>query len=160
MILEKNFTNAILLSASVFVALMVIVPPVHTLAQNDAQIDEKVRVHKATIEDVGEIQGSLSVDIGGGSVRVITNASTTVFSGTGDEISFVNLSEGANIYVFGKYDKETNTITADKLVVRNKRITERTTLSRAEMARNKIRGEDRDVKTPPFEVLGLTEKEN
>lgn len=155
MMLEKNFTNAVLLSTSVFVAFMVVMPPVHSLAQNNVEIDEKVRVHKAVIEDVNEALASLSVTIDGGSVSVITNASTTVFSGTGDETSFVALAEGSNIYVFGQYDKHTNTIVAEKLVIRNKRITERTGMSRAEMSRKKTQGEDKEFKTPPFEVFGL-----
>lgn len=149
--MEKTITNAVLLSASIVVVCLVVFPPLHLWAQNDIQIDEKVKMHKATIEDVDTGRGTVTVLIGESTVPVTTNASTTVFFGNGDEASLDALQSASNVYVFGSYNKETRTIEAEKVVIRNKRITERTTLSRAQQEQVKTSGT-----FSTFEMLGLT----
>lgn len=154
--MEKNFTNAILLSTTVFVAFMMVYPPVHSSAQNADSVDEKVRVRKVTIESVDYMNNSLVVHAEGGDDRpidVATNASTTFFYGNGDEADLPVLRPGMNIYLFGTYDKEDKEIEAEKIVIRNKRVTERTGPSRAEMARTNLR-KGLDPETPDFRLLG------
>jgi len=149
--MEKTFANATLLSATVLAAFMIMIPINHLSAQNEVKIDEKVKVRKGTIEDIAKDMSSFTVNVDGASISVRTNASTTISLGNGDETDLSSLKDGANIYVFGDYDSQTKDITATKIVIRNKRITERTSLSRAEMKANQ------SLKlTSPLEVFGLT----
>lgn len=131
--MEKTFTNAVILSATVMTAFMVFTPLKHLSAEGGAVLDEKTRIRKVVVEDVDFKTNTLVVDIDGTSVPVTTNASTTVFMGNGDETQLPSLRPGTNIYLFGHYNAETKQIEAEKMVIRNKRITERTSLSRAEL---------------------------
>lgn len=151
--MEKIFGNAVLLSATVIVACLVIFPPLHLWAQNDIKIDEKVKVHKAVVVDTNEQNHSLTVKIDESEVPVIMQASTTIFLGNGEEATFDNVQPGTNLYVFGSYDSEARNIAAEKLVIRNKRITERTSLSRAEQERV-----NSSFTLPSFDTLGLSTK--
>jgi hypothetical protein len=126
--MEKTFTNAILLSATVLTAFMVIAPPLHLSAQNEVVIDEQIKVRKVSVESIDPKTHSLIVKLEGlddVSVPVRTNASTTVYIGNGDETALLALQPGVNIYVFGEYNNVTKDIEASKIVIRNKRITAR-----------------------------------
>ena len=111
---------------------MIVTPLGHLSAQNEVIINEKIKVHKVVVENVDFKTNTFVVSFEGKTISVTTNASTTVFLGTGIETELPTIREGSNLYLFGLYDKETNTIAAEKMVIRNKRITERSTLSRAE----------------------------
>lgn len=150
--MEKTFTNAVLLSTTVALAFLVVFPPLHLWAENDVPIDESVKVHRATIDESSEA-GIMSVLIENISdpVRVLVSASTTVYFGNGDEAAFDILQPGTNVYVFGRYDKDRRGIAAEKIVIRNKRITERTNPSRAEQTR-----QSRTIPLSALETLGLT----
>lgn len=158
--IEKNFTNAILLSGTILTVCMIVFPPLHLAAQNEVVIDEHIKVEKVSVESVDFKDNSLVVvfekndDI---VLPVRTTASTTILLGNGDETQLPAIRSGMNVYLFGTYDKETGVVTADKIVIRNKRITERTSMSRAEAARNNFRAAPTITRTPPFEILGLTE---
>ena len=153
--MEKTFANAVLLSATVVVACLVIFPPLHLWAQNEIHINENVKVHKETIEDVRGDSGTIIVHIDESSVPVYMTASTTVALGTGEDGTINNLEPGANVYIFGSFSKETQSITADKVIIRNRRITERTSRSRAEEERLN-QGTGFGIST--LGALGLTSK--
>jgi hypothetical protein len=149
--MEKTFVNATIFSATVITAFMIMIPINHLSAQNDVQIDESIKMRKALVSDIDWDTSTLTVDIEGFSVPVYTNASTTFFLSNGDPTLIPSFKPGQNIYVFGKYNPETRSIAAEKMVIRNKRITERTALSRAEMnssAKESLRS--------PLDILGLT----
>jgi hypothetical protein len=131
--MEKTFTKAILLSATVFTAFMIVVPISHLSAQNELNIDEKVKFHKAVVTNVNFNANTLLVTIDDASVPVITNASTTVFLPNGDETKMSSVRDGSDVYVFGYFNQETKVITADKIVLRNKSALGRKTLSKAEL---------------------------
>lgn len=154
--MEKNFTNAILLSATVLVAFMIVYPPMHLSAQNTSTIDPSVKVRKVTVESVDYSGGSLVVHLEGdddSTIDVTVNASTTFFYGNGDDADLPVLRSGMSIYLFGSYDTEDEEIDAEKIVIRNKRVTERTSPSRAEMARTSLR-QGFAPNTPEFNLLG------
>jgi hypothetical protein len=133
--MKKIYINAILATSAAFVALMVIAPLGHLSAQNEISIDAKQKVHKTTVTTINVDSKTLSIDVEGTSVPVITNASTTISLGNGNQTEFTAIRTGTNVYVFGSYDPESKTILADKIVLRNKSKTERTSLSRAELER-------------------------
>lgn len=114
-------------------AFMIFTPLKHLSAESEVVLDEKTRVRKVVVENVDFKTNTLTVDVDGARVAVTTNASTTVFFGNGDETQLPSVRSGTNIYLFGHYNPETKHIEAEKIVVRNKRITERTSLSRAEL---------------------------
>lgn len=157
--MEKNFTNAIVLSATVFAAFMIVFPPLHISAQNTNGIDEDTRVRKVIVDSVDFKNNSLIVhpenddDV---SITVSTNASTTFFFGNGEETELPAIRQGTSMYLFGMYDKEVDQIDADKIVIRNKRITERTSPSRAEMARTSLR-QGFSPDTPDFNLAASSE---
>jgi hypothetical protein len=106
---------------------------------------------KALVSDVDLDTSAFTVEIDGAEVVAYVSASTTLFLGTGDPAPLASLKAGQNIYLFGKYDPVTRSITADKVVIRNKRITERTALSRAELKKDKD-----ELSLSPLYMLGLT----
>lgn len=153
-IMEKNFTNAILLSGTVLAAFMIIYPPIHISAQNTNTLDEDIKVRKVIVESVDFRNNTLVVhpeDDDDFSIRVATNASTTFFFGNGEETELPAIRPGAGIYLFGTYDREDEEIDAEKIVVRNKRITERTGPSRSDMARTNLR-QGYSPNTPDFNL--------
>ncbi len=152
--MKKTFFNAILLASAAFVALMVATPLNHLSAQNEVSIDPKQRVHKTSILSINAETRTLTVDIDGVSVPVTTNASTTVSLGNGNETELGEIRNGSNVYVFGTYDPESKSILADKIVVRNKSKTERTSLSRAQLENQATP----QVPSGPLDDLGLTVK--
>ena len=117
---------------------MIFTPLGHLSAQNEVTVDEKIKVHKVTVESADFKTNTFVVSFEGKTIAVTTSASTTVFLGTGIETELPAIREGVNLYLFGTYNKETNTIAAEKMVVRNKRITERTTLSRVEQKAQEV----------------------
>lgn len=131
--MEKTFTKAILLSATVFTAFMIVVPIGHLSAQNEIKIDEGVKFHKATVSNVDFTTNTIIIVLDGASVPVVTNASTTVFFPNGDETALPSVQNGSEIYVFGNYNAETRVINADKIVLRNRSVLRRKTLSRVEL---------------------------
>lgn len=138
--MEKTFAHATLFSATVITAYMLFSPPAHLSAQNDVRIDENIRVRKAVVQDVDFKDNVVVIeleDAKGLGIPVLIGSTTTVTLGNGNETQLPALREGMPIYVFGNYDPESRTIAAEKIVIRNKRITERTTLSRAEIERSK-----------------------
>jgi threonine dehydrogenase-like Zn-dependent dehydrogenase len=134
--MEKTFTKAIVLSATVFTAFMIVVPIGHLSAQNEIKIDEKVKFHKAVVSGVDFKSNALTITVDGVSVPVITNASTTVFFPNGDETMLPSVRDGSEVYIFGYYHPETRVINADKIVLRNKSALGRKTQSRAELRAN------------------------
>lgn len=157
--MEKNFTNAILLSGTVLAAFMIIYPPIHISAQNTNAINEGLKVRKVIVESVDFKNNTLVVHPEGDdgmSISVTTNASTTFFFGNGEETELPAVRPGANIYLFGTYDAEDEEIDADKIVIRNKRITERTSPSRAELARTGLR-QGFSPNTPDFNLAATLE---
>jgi hypothetical protein len=152
----KTFAHATLLSATVMAAFMIMIPINHLSAQNEVKIDEKLKVRKATIENLSKDGSGFTASLEEGvDIPVVLNASTTFFLGNGDQADISALKEGTAIYIFGEYDSSVKDISATKVVIRNKRITERTSLSRAQ--------KEAENKTPiastlqnPLEVLGLS----
>lgn len=134
--MEKTFTKAIILGATVFTAFMIVIPVGHLQAESEIKIDEKTKMHKATIESIDFKTNTITVTIDGFSIPVPTNASTTVFLGNGEEAQLPALRTGSDVYVFGAYDSESRTLLADKIVLRNKSVLGRKTLSRVEMKAN------------------------
>jgi hypothetical protein len=131
--MEKTFANATLLSATILATFMIMVPISHLSAQDDVKIDENAKMRKAHIEDIDFTTHKLSVGIDGVSLLVIVDASTTVFLSNGEETTLPSVHTGMNVYLFGEYSSSTRSILADKIIIRNKRITERTTMSRVDM---------------------------
>lgn len=129
--MEKTFTKAILLSASVFTAFMIVVPIGHLSAQNELKIDDTVKFHKAIVSRVDTASNFLTVTIDGAPVSVITNASTTISLPNGDDAELSSVRNGSDVYIFGYFNAETQVINADKIVVRNKSVLGRKTASRA-----------------------------
>jgi hypothetical protein len=132
---------------------MIIYPPLRLSAQDEIKIDESVRMHKGVIEKagIGESDLLLSLD-GEESVSVTLTASTTIFLGNGEEGGQSALNPGTHVYVFGYYDSEQRAIEAEKIVIRNRRITERTAPSRAEL--DKMNQRQMLSKINPLELLG------
>jgi hypothetical protein len=149
--MERTFINATIVSATIITAFMIMIPINHLSAQNDIQLDEHVKMRKATVSDVDRETNTLMVEVEDVEIPAYTNASTTFFLGDGEPTLIPSIKSGQNIYVFGKYNPETRSITAEKIVVRNKRITERTALSRAEMKA----GKGESIMSPLY-ILGLT----
>ena len=129
---ERTFANAALLSATVFAAFMTLYPPLHLSAQNEVSIDESVKVHKAVVVTITPSSSMIEVSIGEDTVPVLVTASTTIYFGNGSETDISSLHEEMNTYVFGVYNRESGVIKAEKIVIRNRRITERTSPSRAD----------------------------
>jgi hypothetical protein len=145
--MQRTFANATLLSATVLAVFMIMIPIHHLSAENEIKIDEKAKVRKVTIQ---HLDGSTSfvADVDGLAVPVAIDASTTVYLGNGDEAEIGSLRNGLNVYVFGPYDPDTKSIAATKIVIRNKRITERTSLSRAQL--------EAGASVSPLGALGLS----
>ena len=131
--MKKTFINAILITSTAFVALMIATPLSHLSAQNEVVIDAKQKVHKTSITAVNVDSQTFSIEVDGATIPVRTDASTTVSLADGNNTEFNALRAGANVYVFGTYDPASKAILAEKVVLRNKSKTERTTLSRAEL---------------------------
>ncbi len=130
--MKKTYIKLSLLSMTLVAGFMIITPLGHLSAQNKVTINENINVHKVTVESADFKTNTFVVSFEGKTISVTTSASTTVFLGTGVETEFPAIREGSSLYLFGSYNKETNTIAAEKMVLRNKRITERSTLSRVE----------------------------
>lgn len=159
--MEKTFAHGALLSATVLTAYMIFSPPVLLSAQNEVTIDETVKVRKAVIQDVDYKDNVVVVELEtakGVAIPVITTGSTTITLGNGNETQLPTLRPGMAIYVFGVYTKETGTIEGEKIVIRNRPVTERTTMSRAEIEKSKraalFRGQGSE-EDDRFEALGL-----
>ncbi|MEZ0209281.1 MAG: hypothetical protein ACAH17_03850 [Candidatus Paceibacterota bacterium] len=133
--MKKTYLNAILATTTAFVALMIVAPLGHLSAQNEVVIDASQKVHKTTVANVDFDSQTLFIDVDGTSIPVNINASTTISLGNGNDTEFTAIRAGANVYVFGTYDPILKSITASKIVLRNKSKTERTSLSRAERER-------------------------
>lgn len=150
---EKTVGKAVLLSGSVLVLFMILIPIGHLSAQSEIKFDEKVKMRKATIESIDKSAASFTADVDGVEVPVMLNASTTVFLGNGDQVDTSYLENGVAVYVFGDYSTSTKQIAATKVVLRNQRITQRTTQSRAELESSKSA-----ASKSPLDALGLTSK--
>lgn len=153
--MKKTYINTILATTTAFVVLVLATPLGHLSAQNEVSIDPTQKVHKTTVTDINFSSNILAIDVDGMSVQVATNASTTITLGNGNETEFTALRAGANVYVFGSYDPVSKMIIADKIVLRNKSKTERTSLSRAELERQSAPSL---VASTPASDLGLTVK--
>lgn len=159
--MEKTFIHATLFSATVVTAYMLLSPPISLSAQNDVVIDDSIRVRKAIIQDVDFKDNVIVVELEeakGLAVPVITNADTVVSLGNGNATQLPALRPGMPVYIFGEYNQDTRSIAGEKIVIRNKRITERTTLSRAEIEmakRSRFEEKTVDVRTSTLEPLGL-----
>jgi hypothetical protein len=153
----KTFAHATLLSATVMAAFMIMIPINHLSAQNEVKIDEKLKVRKATIENLPKDGSGFMASLEQGiDIPVVLNASTTVFLGNGDQADLSFLKEGIDVYVFGEYDPSAKDIPATKVVIRNKRITERTTLSRAQQEAEDNKSKLAGSLQNPLEVFGLS----
>ena len=156
--MEKTFAHATLLSATVITAYMVLSPPTHLSAQNEVTIDDSIRVRKAVIIDIDFKENFVIVELEsaqGVAIPVNMTSTTTIMLGNGNETLLPSLRVGAPVYVFGMYDKETRSIDAEKIVIRNKRITERTTLSRREIERSKYERTNKEEEAQEESVLSL-----
>lgn len=148
--MEKTFANATLLSASVLAAFMLLIPINHLSAESEAKIDENAKFHAATIEHLDLSRSDFTIQIESLTVPVLLDASTTVYLANGDEATLTSLKDGASVYIFGQYSKQSGDILAEKIVLRNKPITTRTTLSRAQIAAGE--GKETDE---PFALMNL-----
>jgi hypothetical protein len=158
--MERIFAHGVLFSATVIAGYMLLSPPGSLSAQSDFNINESIHVRKAVLQDVDLETNVLIVELEeakGFGVPVVISSTTTVMLGNGNETYKATLQVGMPVYVFGTYNGDTRTIDAEKIVIRNKRITERTTLSRAEIARSKqARLQNKnDMRTSTLEPLGL-----
>ena len=131
--MEKKFIQSVLFSATILIVYSTVSPPLSLSAGSSLSFDGTARVRKGIVTKVDLGAQKLVVDFDGASVFVLANASTTITSPNGTEAEFSFLRDGSSIYVFGYYDNETHSIGADKIVMRNRPITERKSLSRAEM---------------------------
>ncbi len=134
--MEKTLAKAIILAGTVLTAFMIVIPIGHLQAESEIKIDEKVKMHKAIVESVDFKTNVITVSIDGFSIPVPTNASTTIFLGNGEETQLPTIRDGSDVYVFGTYDPESRRLLAEKIVVRNKSVLGRKTLSRVEMKAN------------------------
>jgi hypothetical protein len=149
--MTKTFTNAILITSTAFVALMIVTPFGHLSAENQVTVDVAKKVHKATIESLETDSQSFVVKIEGLDISVTTNASTTITSSGGDPVDFSALHTGAVVYVFGYYDPVAKSIYTEKITICNKSKTGRTSLSRAQM-----KNQSNHPVSSPLSDLGLT----
>ncbi len=132
--MERTFANATLLSASVLAGFMLLIPIGHLSAQNEVKIDENAKFRSAIVENLDLNRSDFAIDIQGLTIPILLDASTTVYLGNGDETSLSSLKNGESVYIFGSYNHDTRDILAEKIIIRNKRITSRTSLSRAQVA--------------------------
>lgn len=153
--MKKTYTNAILLTSTAFVALMIATPLHHLSAQNSISIDVTTKVHRASIVELNPDSGALIANIDGTAVPVTTDASTTLSLANGNGTELSAFQAASNVYIFGYYDPIAKSIRAEKIVMRNRPKTERTSFSRAELQQRA----SSPLATPsPVNDLGLTVK--
>lgn len=155
-VMEKKFIQIILFSTTILVVYALVSPPLQLSAQGAQAFNEAVRLRKGIVTKLDSDGKQFIVDFEGASLPVFMNASTTITAPNGSETDLKSLREGSSIYVFGNYDKESHSITAEKIVMRNQSVLERKSLSRADMrAINKMGG---DAKSTSLEELSLQPK--
>lgn len=132
--MERTFIQSVLFSTAILVVYAMVSPPLHLSAEEIVPtLDESTRVRKGVVAEIDAATQKLVVNFDGVFVSIITNASTTVTAPNGEDMQLSFLRDGSAIYVFGHYDAGTHSIEAEKIVMRNRPITERKSLSRVEM---------------------------
>lgn len=154
--MEKIYIQSALFSTAILVVYAVMSPPLALSAESAPTLDESTRVRKGIVVNVDAATQKLVVDFDGVSVFVLTNASTTVNSSNGEETRLSFLRDGSAVYVFGRYNNDTRSIEAEKIVMRNKPVTGRKSLSRAEM--KNVRETKNKNTSSILENLNLTAK--
>ena len=154
--MEKIFIHSTLFSTAILVVYALASPPQSLSAESSVQLDPNTKVRKGTIAEINQTANMLDVKFEDILVPVYMNASTTFHSPDGEEGEISLLHGGSSVYVFGKYDTETRSIEAEKIVLRKRSPMERKTLSRAEM--NNVRKLEQSSSSSIVEELSLTSK--
>lgn len=128
--------NTFMLSLSFIIFVMLVSPVTHSSAQNDIQLKKDIKTQRATISTIDSTTNTITVTIDGTIVTVLITASTTVFLGDGSQVELSSLRTNGDVYLFGTYTTETRIITATTIIIRNKSITARVGMSRAERNAN------------------------
>lgn len=137
--MERVFIQSVLFSTAILVV-YAFVTPLHSSAEVILPFDEAAPVRKGVVAKVDAEAQSLVVDFSGVSVLVASTGSTTVTSPNGAEAKLSFLRDGTGVYVFGRYDKHSRIIEAEKIIMRNRPITERRGESRIEAQMTKKQG--------------------
>jgi hypothetical protein len=152
--MEKTFANATLLSGTVLTVFMLMIPINHLSAQNEVNLDEHAKFHKATIEKIDT--ETILVTIDQSEVPVTLNASTTITLGNGEETTLDHLQPKTNVYIFGTYSASSRSIAATKIVIRNKPVTDRSNLSQITPTRP-TRYPDNNTLDGTLTLLGISQ---
>ncbi len=83
------------------------------------------KAKKGTIEDIDAVNNTFTLVVGETSIRVKNTATTTFYTGTGDEITFGDIDENTVVYAFGFMRSDDQAMSAIKIVVANKSKLER-----------------------------------
>lgn len=148
--MEKIFIQSALFSTTILVVYALVSPPTLLSAGAEPAFDETARARKGIIAKIDPVSQKIVVDFDGISIPIVTNASTTVNApnGTQTELSF--LRDGSGVYVFGNFDKESGSILAEKIVMRNRSSMTRKEPSRAE---SQEESSDRSAKTEELSLI-------
>lgn len=152
--MEKIFIQSVLFSTAILVVYAFVSPPAHLSAQSSPELDPSVHVRKGIVSEINVDTSKLVVSFDGVSVPVAANASTTVTSSNGEETELAFLRDGSSVYVFGHYDIAERRIQAEKIVMRNRSVLERKSLSRAE--EETVNGAKRRETSSILRDVGLT----
>ncbi len=143
--MKKFFINTAILTIPTAIAFVVFSSPATLSAQNEFSLDSNVTFRKATIVQVDFKQNIVVVELDdakGFVIPVSMTATTTITLPNGDETLLPSLRAGASVYLFGSYDDTSLSFHAEKIVIRNRPITERSGLSRSQLERPTRTAED------------------
>ncbi len=129
---QKTKKYGIMAAGMLVAAVFIISPFDHLSAEAPIKIDEKAKVHKVIVADINREEGTILAQIEEATIIAYLSASTTVFLGNGEETNLGEISGGEGVYLFGLYSTSTQTLSVDKIVIRNKSPFSRKSLSRSE----------------------------
>jgi hypothetical protein len=136
--MKKFFISTAILTLPTAVAFVVFSSPATLSAQSEFTLDNNVTFRKATIVQVDFKENTVTVELDdakGYAVPVSMTATSTITLPSGDETLLPSLRVGASVYVFGSYDATLQALHAEKVVIRNRPITERSGVSRMQLER-------------------------
>ena len=91
----------------------------------EVKILPEERVRKGVIENIDTATNSFTLRVLDRVIIVKNNATTTFYSGDGEEIDRKDINEGAKVYVFGYVASNDSVMSASKIVITNKSKMER-----------------------------------
>lgn len=106
---------------------------------------EIVRVKLGEVVSINPLTNSITISVASSSseITVRQSASTTIFTGNGDETSMDSIKKGSKIYVFGVLHDDT--MKAEKVVIKNP----------SKLSRDNLKGQTPDVATSETDTTFL-----